>query len=67
MPTQYLQGATTPVPSLSTLKQNPLAGEMGNYAIFSHVDSQLNCMQNLFTVWFLNSVIYENSKENYCL
>lgn len=47
-----------PTPSLMTLKQNPLAKEIGNYAIFSHVDSQLNCMQNLFTAWFPNSVIY---------
>lgn len=61
MPTCYLQSVTIPIPSLPTLKQNPLAQE--NYAIFSHVDSQSNCMQNFFTVWFLNFVICKNSKK----
>lgn len=67
MPTRYLQSITTPIPSLPALKQNPLAEEMRNYAIFSYADSQLNCTQNLFTVWFLTFAIYKNSKENYCL
>lgn len=62
-----LESVTTPIVSLLTLKHNPLAEEMGNYVVFSRVDSQLTCMQNLFTVQFLNFVMNKKSKENYCL